>query len=228
MIVSGTLLNLDITKDVDVAEDIWGHTYSESAGKTVFKPTPSYEPVNIVDAAAEHVRNMKNNPLTLHADLFFVDGLKFLLTVSKPLNYVIITHVKDKSWQSVLSALETHKNVYKKYDWNAKYLRFDREKGVSCIKDTLATKLDLHLENSASYQHVAIAERKIRVIKERMRCEICNLGYKMNRNFLLYLPRYVCRRLNICTSNIVGVNISPTEMLTGKRVDSKVELKIGF
>jgi len=154
--------------------------------------------------------------------------LKFLLTVSKPLNYVIVTHVKDKSWQSVLSALETHKNVYKKYDWNAKYLRFDREKGVSCIKDTLATKLDLHLENSASYQHVAIAERKIRVIKERMRCEICNLGYKMNRNFLLYLPRYVGRRLNICTSNIVGVNISPTEMLTGKRVDSKVELKIGF
>jgi hypothetical protein len=75
---------------------------------------------------------------------------------------------------------------------------------------------------------VSIAERKIRVIKERMRCEICNLGFKINRNFLAYLPKYVCRRLNLCTSSVVGVNISPVEMLTGIKKSAKLELRIGF
>lgn len=229
MIVAGTVQNIGVTtKDVDIAEDIWGKYYADAAGKTGYKPTSIFEPDNIIDAVAEHVTNMKNQPLTLHADIFFAGGLAFLLSVSKPLNYVIITHIKNRGWQTVLEALETHKNTYSKYGWNAKYLRFDRERGVSCIKRVLATKLDLHLENSASYQHVAVAERKIRVVKERMRCEIANLGYKMNSNFLLYLPKYCARRLNIHTMNVIGINISPTELLTGKRTNAKVELKIGF
>ena len=229
MIISSTVKDIDVTtKDVDIAEDIWGQYYADAAGKTGYKPTSIYEPDNLIDAAADHITNMKNQPLTLHADIFFAGGLAFLISVSKPLNYVIITHIKNRGWITILEAIEMHKNTYKKYGWNAKYLRFDREKGVSCIEAVLATKLDLHLDLSASYQHVSVAERKIRVVKERMRCEIANLGFKMNTNFLMYLPKYVARRLNINTSSIVGVNISPTEMLTGLRVSAKVELKIGF
>ena len=229
MLVAGTIQDINVsTKDVDIAEDIWGKYYADAAGKTGYKPTSIFEPDNIIDAVADHVNNMKNQPLTLHADIFFAGGLAFLLSVSKPLNYVIITYIKNRGWRTVLEALETHKNTYTKYGWNAKYLRFDRERGVSCIKQVLATKLDLHLENSASYQHVPVAERKIRLVKERMRCEIANLNYKMNTNFLLYLPKYCARRLNIHTINVIGINISPTEMLTGKRTNAKVELKIGF
>lgn len=229
MTVAGTVSDLDIsTKDVNSMESILGKEYVDAAGKGVYRPTKVPTPEKIVDIAAEFVEKMKQQPLTLHADIFFVDRVAFLLTVSKPLNYVIVTHLKDRKWTTILENLETHKNVYKKYNWNAKYLKFDREKGVSCLKNVLATKLDLHLDQSAPYQKVPAAERKVRLVKERMRCEICNLGFKMNRTFLVYLPQYVCRRLSICTSSIIGVNISPTEMLTDNKVSAKTELKTSF
>ena len=139
-----------------------------------------------------------------------------------------MTYLKKRTWPEILEGLETHKNVYKAHGWDAKHLRFDREKGVSCIKNALATKLDLHLDQTAPYQKVPAAERKIRTVKERMRTEIANLRYNINRNFLIYLPKYCCRRLNVTTSNIIGINISPYEILTGHRASAKVELKIGF
>lgn len=229
MVIAGSLKDLDITsKDIDVMDHIFGKQYAEAAGKSVHRPTGDPPEEGIIDIAAEMVDKMKEKPLTLHGDIFFVDRIPFLLTVSKPINYVIVTYLKKRTWPEILEGLETHKNVYKSHGWDAKYLRFDREKGVSCIKNALATKLDLHLDQTAPYQKVPAAERKIRVVKERMRTEIANLGYNINRNFLIYLPKYCCRRLNITTSNIIGVNISPSEILTGQRASAKVELKVGF
>jgi len=121
-----------------------------------------------------------------------------------------------------------HSSVYKKYGWKVSKLRFDREKGVTCIASILATKLDIHLDQSAPYQKVPKAERKVRLVKERVRCEVASTGYKTNKTLLVHLPKYVVRRLSASLSRKVGVSISPREVLTGQRTDATIELKVGL
>jgi len=229
IVLNATMKDLDITtKDIDNMESIFGVQYADIAGKATYHPTPTPNPDNIASAAATYASKLKDEPLTLHGDVFFVDRMPFLLTVSKPLNYVVCTYLKNRTWTNILAGLEQHKNVYTANGWSVGKLRFDREKGVTCIRELLQSKLHITLDTSAPYQKVPVAERKIRLVKERMRCEICNLGYSINRTMLAHLPRYVCRRLNCCTSRIVSINVSPHELLTGQRVSAKQELKIGF
>ena len=47
-----------------------------------------------------------------------------------------------------------------------------------------------------------------------MRAEIHNLGYRINRTMLAYLPKYIARRINATTSRIVAINVSPEELLS--------------
>ena len=229
MVFNGVLKDFDITtKDIDTMEKIYGKAYADAAGKSTYIPTPNPEHDTIPDLAAAFVGQMKSEPLKLYGDIFFVDRVAFLLTVSRPLNYVICTYLKQRSWKCIFEAIATHKNTYVEHGYNVGTLRFDREKGVVCLRDHLLNKLGITLDTAAPYQKIPVAERKIRLVKERMRAEINNLGYRINRTMLAYLPKYVARRLNSTTSRIISINVSPMELLTGRKVSVKHELKVGF
>lgn len=229
IIYNKTIKDLEITtRDVENMVAIYGTQYADAAGKSTYVPTPTPRPDNIPAAAAAYTDKIKEEPLVLHGDIFFIDKMPFLLTVSKPLNYVICTYLKSRTWINILNTLAAHRNVYSKNGYSVGKLRFDREKGVTCIEKLLQEKLNIALDTSAPYQKIPVAERKIRLVKERCRCEINNLGYKVSRTMLAHLPKYVSRRLNSCTSRIVSVNASPYELLTGKAVSAATELKIGF
>ncbi len=230
IINSGCMLNMPITSaDVDRDLDIYGQSWGEAAGKFVYHPTSNKDDQeHVSDEAGKLISDMKSKPLNLYCDIIFVEKLAFFVSVSRPLDYVIITLIESRTWECLLQAIEAHKNTYMKYGWTCHTIHFDREKGVRKIRGILASQMELYLNNSAPYKHVPIVERKIRVIKERMRAQLAHLGYRINRNFLAYLPKYIARRLNVCPSNHNGLSVSPYEILTGLRVDYKVELRIGY
>ena len=230
IINTGGILNMPITsKDIDTDLDIYGRSYADAAGKFTYKPTPTTPEEDVCDEVSALVENIKKIDMTLYCDLIFIGGLAFLVSVSRPLDYVIVSYVKTKGWLDILNGVQEHKNTYIGHGFSSiKTIRFDNEKGVECIRQLLLEKLQLRLDTSAPYQHVPIVEAKNRRIKERVRCLIAHLPYKLNVNFLMYLPRYVARRLNICPSSHNGITVSPFEILTGVKVDFKKELKIGF
>ena len=228
IINTSSIRNIPITSmDVDRDLDIYGRSYADAAGKFTYKPTPNTPSENVCDDASKFIEEMKQRELTLHCDIIYCGGLAWLVSVSRPLDYVICSLLRAKNWLQVLRGLETHKNTYVKYGWKPRHIRFDNEKGVTAIQ-TVLERMDLHLDNTAPYQHEPIVEAKNRRVKERMRCQIAHLDYKINRYMLAFLPNYVARRMNICPSNHNGVNVSPYEVLTGRRVDFKKELRIGF
>jgi len=229
MLVAGTFPDAEITtRDVDNCDYVFGKTRAEAAGKSVYEPTSPEDPVDILDEAADFVQKLKSNDITLHSDIMFVDGLPFLVSVSEWVGYTTISYLRARNWPTILKAIEEQKNVYSKHGWNVKGIKFDREKGVEAIRSVLATKLGLHLDTSATAQHQPKIERRIRFVKERIRCELANLGYNVNRNFLVYIPSYVVRKINLSMSNIIGVNMSPKEILTGTKASAKVETRVGF
>ena len=51
--------------------------------------------------------------VVLCADIFYISGLKFLLSISRRLTLLIATHLKDRTEASVREALMTHVSNYK-------------------------------------------------------------------------------------------------------------------
>ena len=230
LISTGGVLSMPITsKDTDRDLDTYGRAHADAAGKFTYKPTPSTPEEALCDEASKLVESLKSTDMTLYCDLILVGGITFLVSVSRPLDYVIVSKVKTKGWLDTLSGTQEHKSTYSSHGYNnLKTTRFDSEKGVERTRNLLTEKLELKLETSAPHQHVPVIEAKNRRVKERVRCLTAHLPYKLNTHFLSFLPRYVARRLSICPSSHSGVNVSPYEVLTGVKVDYKKELKVGF
>ena len=77
-------------------------------------------------------------------------------------------------------------------------------------------------------QHVPVIERKIRVVKERVRAHLSALPYKMPASLLLWLSYFVVFCLNCIPTSAGGFVISPREALTGRKLNFKRDLRFEF
>ena len=90
-------------------------------------------------------------------------------------------------WQILLK----HVNVLKSQGFVIDKMYCDKERGFVGAKPALNDK-GLELLVVAKRDHVGIAERAIRLIKERARCIIAELPYSMPKSFTKYLTYYTC------------------------------------
>ena len=77
------------SKDIDADLDIYGQSYADAAGKFTYKPTPTTPEEAICDEASVLVESMKSVDMTIYCDTILVGGLAFLVSVTRPLDYVI-------------------------------------------------------------------------------------------------------------------------------------------
>ena len=80
----------------------------------------------------------------------------------------------------------------------------------------------------AKGDHVGIAERAIRLIKERARCIIAELPYSMQKSFAKYLVYYTCNRINALPRITSGSACSPRELFRGIKLDYQKDLCLSF
>jgi len=77
-------------------------------------------------------------------------------------------------------------------------------------------------------QHEPVSERKIRLVKERTRSVLHSLPYTLPAKLLLYLVLFVTYCLNIIPVKCNGIHMSPREVLTGRKVNYKRDLRFQF
>ncbi len=117
--------------------------------------------------------------LTLAADVFFVDGTPFLLTVVQRLKFVTAEHVPVRTATSLSSKhIKRVLEVYKRARFIVRTILMDGE--FEKIKPLLPT---VECNTTAAKEHVSKAERTIRMLKEqtrdcwqRFRSPICRVG----------------------------------------------------
>ena len=118
----------------------------------------------------------RNKFISMAADVFFVNGIAFLLTVAIKLKFVTVEHTPVRTAKSLVKNIRVL-HVYDKAGFTVRYVMMDGE--FEKVKELLSA---IVCKKTAAKEHIAEAERKIRVVKERNRGVVNTLPFT-------YIPR---------------------------------------
>jgi hypothetical protein len=206
--------------DVKRAAIIYGPDWAELKGKTTMNK-PSV--VNI-DPIMRPVHQLQ----VLHVDIMFVEGIPFLISVCQPLGLVMVDRIPDRKLDTLKKALSKHINHLHNHNFIVNTLLSDGEGGIAALQDELLAN-NIKFNPSGPGQHVPVVERKIRLIKERVRAHIHSLPFNLSQSLLVYLIYYVVSRINMLPNHNRMDEMSPRELLTGRKINFETtDLRAAF
>jgi hypothetical protein len=161
------------TDDINLAEKIFGRDIGAIKGKTTRR-----KPVPVVDDYIEIPRELiaSQYAVKLCVDLMNVNGLHFVTTISKNLQYRTAQYIKDKTPTEYTKALIEVIQVYSKGGFRVTHIFCDNE--FKPLMTYFAHyNQDVHFNYTSSNEHVPEIERSICVIKEQIRATFHCLPY---------------------------------------------------
>ena len=187
----------DITaQDVVRALDIFGLDLGSFKGKITSHKAKLEEEMPDVD------RQFLNQ--SMYIDLMFVNSISYLVTVTNPLEYVIICKLSRKNKSSLWMTLESIHHITK-YGFKITMIRIDGESAVNTLSfESKLAALGIILDSTGAGEAVAVVERKIRVIKKRVRAIINTVPFSLSELLKSWLLRYVMNRLNLVPTRNSG------------------------
>ena len=224
MISNGKLRNCEVSKkDVRRAESIFGQDIAEIKGKATSKKGEAVKEDD-TDTVSKQLRNQ-----TAHADLFFVNGRPFLITVFEGTEYSMVLRLPSKTIADVLSGIRRHVAEIRKQGFEVVLMRIDGESAVGSEEIKIAiAEMKIDIDIMAAGEAVPVVERKIRVIKERVRAAINSLPFELCDKVEDYLVLWAVSRVNLAVTSNSTTYESPREKVYGRRVDVSKDCKHGF
>ena len=172
-ILTNQIQNCPVTDtDCDIAIQIYGKDIASLKGKsTRSKPTPA---VHDVVSIPKRLLYLHKN-VHLFMDIMYVNGLPFLMTISKHLYYRTATYLTNEKANTLYKAMDGVFNKYNNAGYKIKHISADNQfqASLEAIQDEL--RVTLHF--SAAQEHVPEAERNIRTVKETIRSVIASIPY---------------------------------------------------
>ena len=222
MIGQGKLNNGKISaQDVVRALDIYGPDLGSLKGKTTsHRPQLEEEP---------EIINQQFESQTMYLDLMFVNGEPFIISVTNPLEYVLVTKLSKRDKWTLWSSLESQIAYIAKYGFKIKMVRVDGEGAINT--DWFRSKLSLMgiiLDITGAGEAVAVVERKIRQVKERFRAVSNTLPIKLSVATEAWLVKFAVNRINLVPTRNSVAYTSPSEKLQGRKINVEKQLKHGF
>lgn len=216
----GKITNTEVTaKDVARARDIWGVSIGGLKGRSTASKGQAV-------SLGEKLRTKQQFEQVLHADLMYVNGIPYLISVLDPLEYVQITRLKSKDDWTLWRAMEAHVKFPERYGLKTVLVRVDGESAMS--SDFFTAKLQGLLDMSAAGVAVPVVERKIRTVKERIRSVINTLPYELTEKLEEWLVRGAVYSINLVPTRNSYEYSSPREKLHGATIDAAYDLKHAF
>jgi len=161
------------------------------------------------------------------ADLFFMEGLTFLISTASPSNYGQIDLLESKEAGPVQEALKLHVMRLKNLGFKVDVVEFD---GESSLKDNdkVSSYIGAQFKSLPPDQHAKKAERRVQTLRDRLRSSLSALIFKCPRSLLGYLGK-ACNNINnweTTTSRSLGM--PPNEFILKRRVIADVDFKHHF
>ena len=218
---SGKIRNAEVTAhDVVRSIDIWGKDLGQLKGKTTAKKPGAIKFEPLLKLQQDQVMDI---------DLMFVEDLIYMVSVFSPLDYTSVKKLKSKSKYDVWSGVSKSKAHVERAGLKIPTARCDGESAVasSYVEQKMASA-SIQLDTVASGDAVPKVERKIRVIKERVRGVINTLPFLLSLLLIDWLVQYCVYRINGEISSDSTDKRSPHERLYGRVIDARTDLKHAF
>lgn len=204
------------TEDIVMAEQIFGTDIGRIKGKTTRrKPAPVVN--DYIEIPKELIATQRQ--VTLCIDGMKVNGLSFLTTVSRNLQYRTAQYVKHQTVQVYRELLGQVFRVYNTGGFQVKTIRCDNE--FRPLFEPLADEFDVVMNFANAQEHVPEAERNNRIIKERVRATYHRLPYRhLTKTMVKIMVSESAKKLNFFPSkNGVSEFYSPRMMLHQRNLD---------
>ncbi len=208
------------TTDITNSRIIHGPALASVRGKTVWRMPGAVvmDYVAIPCLLVEH-----NKMVTLAADIFFVDGTAFLMTVSKGIKFITAEHVPVRTAKSLAKHIDQVVHVYARAGFTIRTILMDGE--FEKIKDLVP---GLECNTTTAKEHVSEAEQGIRTIKEHARGLITTLPFehipqRMKIEFIYFCVRW----LNAFpVKSRISSTHSPRELMVHWKLDYKQHCQV--
>ena len=203
------------TTAITNARNIFGKDLANVRGKTVrWAPAPVVgDYVAVPKGVIE-----RNKTVTLAADVFFVDGIAFLLMVSRNINFITAKHVATRTAKSLSKHLDRVIQVYTRACFSVSTILMDRK--FEKVKNELVLVV---CNTTGAKEHVSEAERSIRTIKECTRGIVGTLPFEfILRRLKMEFIYFVVLWLNAFPAKSgISATYSPRELLVRWKLDYK-------
>ncbi len=206
-------------KDMGTGIKVWGPSIAMLKGKIV-RTMPPVVRQDVIEISKE-IRELHKD-VTLTIDIFFVNKIPFFTTYSLVICFLSVMHLSNRKALTIFNALKSMCGYYLQQGFQIVFIKGD---GESALLDAWmatvygAPKLNLGSAN----EHVPEIERKIRVIKERVRAVIYSIPFNsLPAQMLVHAVLFVTKQLNLFSvKGGLSSKLSPKQIMLGKVVHYK-------
>ena len=206
--------------DILAAEDIYGPNLGSLKGKTV-RRNPSGQH-GVIDPVPEQIMRLHNN-IHLAGDIFFINNLAFLLTMSRGVRFLTVEFLGSRQIDQIRKSLKSVMQVYHHRGFKITSLHADHE------FEPLRPYFPM-LTTTGADDHVPDIERMIRTLKGRARSAYRLLPFKhVPRIIVIHLVKNTVMWMNSFTAdNGCSQEYSPRYIMTGKQLDFGKHARLEF
>jgi len=206
-------------EDAGVAQKVWGPSVASLKGKTT-RQTPPAVQTDMIKVPTE-IREL-HRFVTLSIDVFFVNKVPFFITLSRKICFSTVTHLANRKIPTIFAALKSIFMYYLQKGFQIMTITADNE--FAPLAELLyelpgAPALNLTSAN----EHEPYVERRIRVIKERIRAVRHSVPFKaLPVKMLTHMVFFVVKLLNYFpTKGGVSTQYSPKTIMSGQTLNYK-------
>ena len=213
-------------RDFQIADAIWGKDVPSLKGKTKRRTTPEAD----ISVSSSLVQQQQ----VLAVDIMFIDKLPFLIGVATPLDLTLATSLvsldmnkPSRAASVVREAILHFFGVLASQNFKTPLLMVDGEGAISKIKSEL-NSIGMEVDVSGAGGHVKRVERRIQVVKERVRTHTHHLPFTLPLIALSMCVLYCVSRLNYQPTHVRDGGVSPRETFLGRKSDAKRDFRCAF
>jgi hypothetical protein len=222
----GRIKNCDVTRqDIVNAEDIFGPDSGSLKGKTVRKASDQVRSGGLVPIPATIMDHYRR--IVLCVDVMKVNKIPFLVSISRAIKFGTVAWLKNSKAPAILDCIKTVRNIYVKRGFILEIIEVDGQ--FEPLRGDLA-EMGITLNKCSREEHVPVAERRIRTLKERCRSISNTLPFpKLPTRLTIQMVSTCNFWLNIFPpTDGISRNINPRELITGIQIDYNKHIRAEF
>jgi hypothetical protein len=214
---NGGIINTDIMgRDVALAQSILGPDEAVLKGKSVNRgPPTTFEPV--------YIHPSERREQTVYIDVFDYRGKSFILMKLKPLQLIMTEHIDGRQvTDNFVRIISKMIGKIHEYGFTVDKIVVDPDRALN----GLIGKLNVIVEVKGARAHVVDAEREIRIVKERLRCNENSQPFKVARRLVPSEVTAATIAIN-CIPRSDSV-LSPREIFRRKKLNYATDIRIAW